>query len=106
MSLERSGRQEKKLRAYLRAQIQLKQNFERIDYYEDTVQPLIEKLKSGKVVLMLDEGDAFDMQVKLVSNVTEPNENQTRTGAPEANATGSADEPGDRDCASGDLRDH
>jgi predicted membrane-bound spermidine synthase len=89
--LERSGRQEKKLRAYLRAQIQLKQNFERIDYYEDTVQPMLEKLKSGRVVLMLNEGDAFDMQVKLATDVTESNENNTCSSAPETDATRTTD---------------
>lgn len=65
MSLSRDSRQEKKLKSILRAQLSLKQRFERIDYEEDTVMPQVEALKAGKSVLGLDPGAAFDIQVEL-----------------------------------------
>jgi hypothetical protein len=103
MSLERSGRQEKKLRAFLDAQLRLKHRFERIDYLEDVTQPMVEKLKSGKVVLLLEEGDAFDMQVRLA---VENNENQTGSNTTSPDTTGSLDESGDSLRAPGDRGDH
>ena len=63
MSLSRDSRQERKLKALRRAQFRLKQNFERIDWEEDKLIPEIEALKSGKSVLGLDAGSAFDIQV-------------------------------------------
>lgn len=63
MSLSRDSRQERKLKALRRAQFRLKQRFEVIDFEEDVLLPEIEALKSGKSVLGLLEGAAFDIQV-------------------------------------------
>jgi hypothetical protein len=62
MSLSRDSRQERKLKALRRAQFRLKQNFERIDWEEDSLLPEIEALKSGKSVLGLEAGSAFDIR--------------------------------------------
>ena len=63
MSLSRDSRQERKLKALRRAQFQLKQRFERIDFEEDVLMPEIEALKAGKSVLGLEAGSAFDIQI-------------------------------------------
>jgi hypothetical protein len=63
MSLSRDSRQERKLKAYLRAQFSLKQRFEKIDFEEDVLIPEVQALKSGKSVLGLPEGAAFDLHV-------------------------------------------
>ena len=63
MSLSRDSRQERKLKAFRRAQFRLKQNLERIDWEEDCLLPEIEALKSGKSVLGLPAGVAFDIQI-------------------------------------------
>lgn len=65
MSLSRDGRQERKLKALRRAQFRLKQSIERIDWEEDFLLPEIEALKSGKSVLGLEPGAAFDIQVEV-----------------------------------------
>ena len=59
MSLSRDSRQEKKLKALKRAQFALKQRFERIDFEEDVINPLIEDYKAGKPVLGLPAAAAF-----------------------------------------------
>jgi hypothetical protein len=64
MSLSRDSRQERKLKALRRAQFRLKQSLERIDWEEDSLLPEIEALKSGKSVLGLPEGAAFDICVE------------------------------------------
>ena len=56
--LSRDSRQEKKLKAILRAQFRLKQQFEYIDWTEDVLMPEVEALKSGKSVLGLTPGAA------------------------------------------------
>lgn len=61
--LSRDSRQERKLKAVLRAQFALKQRLDRIDHEEDVVLPQIEALKSGKSVLGLPEGAAFDIVI-------------------------------------------
>jgi len=63
MSLSRDSRQERKLKALRRAQFRLKQRFESIDFEEDVLLPEIEALKSGRSVLGLAEGTAFDLQI-------------------------------------------
>lgn len=63
MSLSRDSRQEKKLKALTRAQFALKQRFERIDFEEDVLTPLIADYKAGKSVLGLPAGAAFDVEV-------------------------------------------
>lgn len=63
MALSRDSRTEKKLKALLRAKFRLKQQFEYIDYCEDTLIPEIEKLKAGRSVLGLDAGMAFDLVI-------------------------------------------
>lgn len=63
MSLSRDSRQERKLKAIRRAQFRLKQNLERIDFEEDVLLPEIEALKSGKSVLGLPDGVAFDIVI-------------------------------------------
>ncbi len=64
MSLSRDSRQERKLKAFRRAQFRLKQTMERIDWDEDFLLPEIEALKSGKSVLGLPDGAAFDITIE------------------------------------------
>lgn len=64
MSLSRDSRQERKLKAFRRAQFRLKQAIERIDWEEDILTPEIEALKSGRSVLGLPEGAAFDITIE------------------------------------------
>lgn len=64
MSLSRDSRQERKLKAFRWAEFRLKQRLEAIDWMEDTLLPEIEALKSGKSVLGLPEGVAFDIQIE------------------------------------------
>lgn len=64
MSLSRDSRTERKLKAVRRHQFRLKQALERIDFEEDVLQPEIEALKSGKSVLSLPDGMAFDIVVE------------------------------------------
>ena len=64
MSLSRDSRQERKLKAFRRAQFALKQRFEKIDFEEDVLLPEVEALKSGKSVLGLPEGAAFDLVIE------------------------------------------
>jgi hypothetical protein len=63
VSLSRDSRQEKKLKAIRLAQHRLGQRLQTIDWYEDVLLPEIEALKSGRPVLGLPEGVAFDIQV-------------------------------------------
>lgn len=63
MSLSRDSRTEKKLKAFMRARFRLKQQFEYIDFCEDTLIPEIEKLKQGKPILGLDANAAFDLVI-------------------------------------------
>ena len=63
MPLSRDSRQERKVKALLRAQFRLKQNLQRIDWEEDILLPQIEALKSGKSVLGLPDGAAFDIVI-------------------------------------------
>lgn len=62
--LSRDSRAERKLKAIRRAQFRLKQAIERIDFEEDVLLPEIEALKSGKSVLGLPEGTAFDIVIE------------------------------------------
>ena len=78
MSLSRDSRSERKLKAIRRAQFRLKQNLERIDWEEETLLPEIEALKSGKSVLGLSDGMAFDI-------VIDENPNPAKTGPTEIN---------------------
>lgn len=64
MSLSRDSRQERKLKAFRLAQFRLRQRFEMIDFLEDILQPEVEALKSGKSVLGLPEGAAFDLVIE------------------------------------------
>jgi hypothetical protein len=63
MSLEREAKQEKKLKAFRRAQFSLKQRLEKIDWEFDVLIPEIEQLKAGKSVLGLPEGTVFDIRI-------------------------------------------
>lgn len=69
MALSRDSRQERKLKAYRRAQFRLQQHLERIDWEEDFLLPEIEALKSGKSVLGLPEGAVFDIQIERAAEV-------------------------------------
>ena len=62
--LSRDSRQERKLKAFRRAQFRLKQQFEYIDWTEDVLLPEVEALKSGKSVLGLPDGAAFDLVIE------------------------------------------
>jgi len=59
------------------AQFRLKQRLEMIDYREDILLPEIEALKSGKSVLGLPAGAAFDIQIEHA----DPNHPPTVTDA-------------------------
>lgn len=74
MSLSRDSRQERKLKALRRAQFALKQRFERIDFEEDVLLPEVEALKSGKSVLGLPEGAAFDLVFDAHPNTPAPSD--------------------------------
>lgn len=63
MALSRDSRQERKLKAVRRAQFRLHQTIERIDWEEDVLLPEVEALKSGKSVLGLGDGVAFDIEI-------------------------------------------
>ena len=63
MSLSRDSRQEQKLKAVRLAQFRLKQRLEMIDWREDVLLPEVEALKSGKSVLGLPDGMAFDIVI-------------------------------------------
>lgn len=63
MSLSRDSRQERQLKALLRAQHSLRQRLETINWEEDVLLPQINALKAGKSVLGLPEGVAFDITV-------------------------------------------
>ena len=64
MALSRDSRAEKKLKAFRMAQFRLKQRLEAIDWMEDVLYPEVEALKSGKSVLGLPEGTAFDITIE------------------------------------------
>jgi hypothetical protein len=64
MSLSRDSRQERKLKAMRRAQYRLGEAIRRIDWEEDVLLPELEALKSGKSVLGLPAGAAFDIQIQ------------------------------------------
>lgn len=63
MPLSRDSRQEQKLKAIRMAQFRLRQRLEMIDWREDVLLPEVEALKSGKSVLGLGEGVAFDIEI-------------------------------------------
>ena len=69
MALSRDSRQERKLKAFRRAQFRLKQALERIDFEEDVLMPEIEALKSGRSVLGLPEGAAFDITIETADEL-------------------------------------
>lgn len=62
--LSRDSRQEQKLKAIRRAQFRLGQRLDAIDWENDVLLPEIEALKSGKSVLGLPEGAAFDITIE------------------------------------------
>jgi hypothetical protein len=64
LPLSRDSRTEKKLKALRRAEFRLKQRFAYIDWEEDQLFPEIEALKSGKSVLGLPDGAAFDISIE------------------------------------------
>jgi hypothetical protein len=64
LSLSRDSKQERKLKAIRWAQFRLKQRLEAIDWMEDTLLPEVEALKSGKSVLGLAPGAAFDITIE------------------------------------------
>ncbi|HUR19849.1 MAG TPA: hypothetical protein VMZ90_03520 [Vicinamibacterales bacterium] len=63
--LSRDSRQERKLKAFRRAQFALKQRLEKIDFEEDVLGPEIEAMKAGKSVLGLPEGTVFDITCEV-----------------------------------------
>lgn len=62
--LSRDSRAEKKLKAIRWAQHRLRQRLQTIDWIEDELLPEVEALKSGKPVLGLSEGVAFDVVIE------------------------------------------
>lgn len=77
MPLSRDSRSERKLKAFRRAEFRLKQAFDRIDWEEDVLLPEVEALKSGKSVLGLEAGVAFDIQI------ADETADHSKTGNPE-----------------------
>ncbi len=77
MPLSRDSRSEKKLKALRRAEFKLKQQFDYIDWTEDFLLPELEALKSGKAVLGLPEGVAFEIEIV-------PHENPDPPSSPDA----------------------
>lgn len=75
MALSRDSRQERKLKAFRRAQFRLKQALQRIDWEEDILTPEIEALKSGRSVLGLPEGTVFDITIE--DEIPTPRQNDT-----------------------------
>jgi hypothetical protein len=63
MPLSRDNVNERKLKLIRRAQFRLKQSLERVDWEESELFPEIEALKSGKSVLGLSEGSAFEVVI-------------------------------------------
>ncbi len=63
----RQSREHKKWLAARRAQFNLKQTFDRIDFYEDVLLPESEALLSGKVRLEIEAGsqDAAESIIKV-----------------------------------------
>jgi len=53
----------------MRSEFRLKQGLERIDWEEDVLLPEIEAYKSGKSVLGMPAGSAFDIKVEHVAQV-------------------------------------
>ncbi len=82
MSLSRDSRQERKLKAVRRAQFALRQRLERIDFEEDVLMPEIEAMKSGRPVLGLEDGRAFDIVVEHEDNSEGGAARNTRDFAP------------------------
>ena len=70
--LSRDSRQERKLKAVRRAQFRLTQALQRIDWEEDILTPEIEALKSGKSVLGLPDGVAFDICIESANENHDP----------------------------------
>lgn len=64
MPLSRDSRQERKLKAFRRAQFRLKQALERIDWEEEVLFKEIEALKAGRSVLGLPADTVFDITIK------------------------------------------
>jgi hypothetical protein len=64
VSLSRDSRQERKLKALMRAQRRLKTKLDDIDWEEDVLTPMIAAVKSGKSVLGLPDGMAFDIVIE------------------------------------------
>jgi hypothetical protein len=62
MSLSRDSRQERKLKAFRRAQFRLKQSLERIDWEEDILLPEVQALKAGKPVMGIPQDEVFDIK--------------------------------------------
>jgi hypothetical protein len=82
MALSRDSRQERKLKAVRRAQFALKQRLERIDFEEDVLTPEIEALKSGRSVLGLEDGTAFDIVVEHTDENRHPSPTALAPTAP------------------------
>lgn len=68
MALSRDSRQEQKLKAIRRAQFRLAQRLATIDWENDVLLPELEALKSGKSVLGLPDGAAFDIVIETDAN--------------------------------------
>jgi hypothetical protein len=64
VSLNRDSRHENKLKALRWAHWRFKQRLQTIDWLEDSLLPEIEALKSGKSVLGLPDGVAFDIVIE------------------------------------------
>jgi len=73
LSLSRDSRAERKLKAIRWAQHRLAQRLQTIDWQEEVLMPEIEALKSGKAVLGLVEGTAFD--IEIVNETQNPGDN-------------------------------
>lgn len=57
----------------------LKQAFERIDYAEDVIIPEVEAMKSGRSVLGIEPGAAFEMRMELPRASRRPRQTKSKS---------------------------
>ena len=86
-TLSRDTRQERKVKALMRAQKSLEQRFDRIDWEEDVLLPVIQAMKAGKSVLGLDPGAAFDLVLNPAATNLDPAKDTTERPVPDSTGT-------------------
>lgn len=77
----RQSREVKKWLAARRAQFKLRQQLEMIDWVEDTLNPEVEALLSGKVTLQIEQSSDDAAQSIIKVTVEEPDEEEVTSAA-------------------------